>query len=223
MTNQNSELELLLDVLNTQSEAEAGGVKYIWMDENTIYRFENNRMKKVSAGLIKKARKLQQQQTTKTKSKRKIADDEESGALSRYGEEEEQLEEVKPKKKLKQKQQQILVDDEDELEDEPLIMKTKKNKLSRTKANVESPIDLNEYWQVKSKLEYQNQELERYKNKVSKLKQYKNIVSRLTGGEYDQPITTNNDYSQLPQQQQQQIQSESVPRHNDSLFMFNSI
>ena len=218
MTNQNSELELLLDVLNTQSEAEAGGVKYIWMDENTIYRFENNRMKKVSASLIKKARKLQQQTATKTKSKRKVADDEEEEEL------EEQLEEVKPKKKLKQKQQKLVeVEDEDELEDEqPLIMKTKKqSKLSRTKANVDSPIDLNEYWQVKSKLEYQNQELERYKNKVSKLKQYKNIVSRLTGGEYDQPITTNNDYSQQ-QQQQQQIQSE-VPRRNDSLFMFNSI
>ena len=209
----NQELELLLDVLNTQSEAEAGGVKYIWMDENTIYRFENNRMKKVSASLIKKARKLQQT-TTKTKSKRKVVDDEEE-------ELEEQLEEVKPKKKLKQKQKLVEVEDE-ELEDEqPLIMKTKR--ASRTKANVDSPIDLNEYWQVKSKLEYQNQELERYKNKVSKLKQYKNIVSRLTGGEYDQPITTNNDYSQS-QVQQQQIQSESrTPKHNDSLFMFNSI
>ena len=216
----NQELELLLDVLNTQSEAEAGGVKYIWMDENTIYRFENNRMKKVSAGLIKKARKLQQQNTTKDAKPKK--------SKQLLDEEEEEVEvEVKPKKSKR-----VLVDDESgalsrygeaEDEDEPLIVKPKKqNKLTRASktSNVESPIDLSEYWQVKSKLEFQNQELERYKNKVSKLKQYKNIVSRLTGGEYDQPITTtNNAYSQLPQQQQI---AETGPRHNDSLFMFGN-
>ena len=54
----NKELQLLAEALNNGSEAEADGVKYVFMDENTVYRFENNRMKKVAAGLIKKANKL---------------------------------------------------------------------------------------------------------------------------------------------------------------------
>ena len=70
-----SELELLIDVLTNQTESEADGVKYIYMDESTVYRFENNKMKKVSASMLKRARKsietLNKQQQKQTKSKQK--------------------------------------------------------------------------------------------------------------------------------------------------------
>ena len=115
-----------------------------------------------------------------------------------------------------------LVDVEDEeLEDEePLIMKTKKNKLSRTKANVDSPIDLNEYWQVKNKNEYMNNEIERLNNKVNKLKHYKTIVNKLTGGEYDPVIPDSSSTistTQVPATASKNNFSRSI---NDNLFMF---
>ena len=59
-----SELNLLIECINTEGEAEDGGIKYIYMDADTIYRFENNRMKKISKTLINKARKQIQSQNT---------------------------------------------------------------------------------------------------------------------------------------------------------------
>ena len=52
------DLQLLVETLQNKQEAEADGVKFIYMDDSTIYRFENNRMKKVSAALLKKANKF---------------------------------------------------------------------------------------------------------------------------------------------------------------------
>lgn len=239
----NGEMNLLIDVLNTQTEAESGGVKYIFMDENTIYRFENNRMKKVSAALIKKARRLQQssereelssksagKKSGKIKKSDKRFNDEDDDEDNNN--EEEDDDEYKPRKKsIKKKQQRNNIIDEDEDDEDNnninimKMVKTgrRKDKLSSLKQPI-SDVDLNEYWQVKNKLEYQNLELERYKNKVSKLKQYKNIVSRLTGGEYDQPV--NIDFEQQQQQQtpnQQLIQTDEYNRkmRNDGLFIFN--
>ena len=206
--NMNDELILINEVLNNQTEAENNGVKYIYMDENTIYRFENNKMKKISSAMIKRAKKLTnkpKKQLTKTN----ISDDDE---------ENEPIDEpvIKPKKKLTKKQ---LIDyenndDDDESEpiDEPVIKPkkqlTKKQLIKSTTPN-ENNIDLNEYWQTKSKLDYQQLELERYKNKVNKLKHYKLIVNKLTGGEYD---NTNN--------QPQTIVNEPINRVNDNLFIY---
>lgn len=196
-----SELQLIHDVLESQTEAEKDGVKYIYMDENTIYRFENNKMKKVSAALIKKAKEQKEMKKVKKVKKSKApveveVEVEESKALSRYGEEEdseqeegeEQLEPVQPVKTKKPKQKKL------------------QQRRSIPASQPVQDIDLNEYWQTKSKLEYQQRELERLNGKINKLKQYKSIVNRLTGSEYDQPETP--------------PQIAESKRYNDSLFMF---
>ena len=200
-----SELELLIDVLNNQTESEADGVKYIYMDESTVYRFENNKMKKVSASMLKRARKsietLNKQQSKQKKpvKPKQQPVEEESEALSRYGEEideQEQIDEV-----------------EEPIEEPKPIKKQIKREPSRKPINEtqQQNIDLSEYWQTKARLEYQEQELNRYKSKVDKLKHYKSIVNRLTGGEYD----SSNEYVQPVQQQQQ-----PTSKRNDSLFLF---
>lgn len=193
-----SELQLLAEVLQTQTEAEAGGVKYIYMDENTIYRFENNKMKKVSAALIKKAQKAQQQQQNEVKKEKK---------------EKKQKKKQQPQPVIEEEEEQSEEETENEVLPQPKQKREKKIKQKPTRNinAVDSPIDLNEYWQVKSKLEYQDKELERLTGKIHKLKQYKNIVSRLTGGEY------NTEY--VEPQTQQQIEP-PTSRRNDSLFMF---
>lgn len=206
----NKELQLLVETLNNGSEAEADGVKYIYMDENTVYRFENNRMKKVAAGLIKKANKIiktQQQQP-----KQQYADDEDDEDLQ-----------PKPKPKKKQsnpKTSRYLEPDDEEGEqledDEPDEKPIKKinKRLKKDVSNLAVPnVDLNEYYHTKNKLEFMALELDRLNNKVSKLKQYKSIVNKITGGEYDQS-------SQYETQQPTQAEPTNVKRYNDGLFMF---
>ena len=221
----NKELQLLVETLNNGSEAEADGVKYIYMDENTVYRFENNRMKKVAAGLIKKANKLIKAQQQQPK-QQQYADDE-SGALSRYGEDDEDLP-PKPKPRKKQtapKPPRYLEPDDDEAEpvddeeDEKPIKRINK-RLKKDASNSAAPnVDLNEYYHTKNKLEFMTLELDRLNNKVSKLKQYKNIVNKITGGEYDQPLQYN-DQQQIAQAEPPQLTQTTSKRYNDSLFMF---
>lgn len=204
----NKELQLLVETLNNGSEAEADGVKYVYMDENTVYRFENNRMKKVAAGLIKKANKIikaQQQQP-----KQQCADDEDD-------------EDLQPKPKTKKKQSKtpryLEPDDEGEqLEDDEPDEKPIKKINKRLKKDVPTVpnVDLDEYYHTKNKLEFMTLELDRLNNKVSKLKQYKSIVNKITGGEYDQPQQYE---TQQPTQAEQQQQN-NVKRYNDGLFMF---
>lgn len=189
-----SEIDLLRQCINEEGEAEAGGVKYIWMDENTVYRFENNRMKKVSKQLINKARKSN-----------------------------EQANEVKPKpkkQKVKAKQPDVEViesdaEAEEECEEEVIVKpkaKTVKQKIKQQQVKQPAAypnVDLDEYYNNKHKMEYMNLEITRLNNKISRLKQYKNIVNKLTGGEIDD----------IKDDQPQQ--SVSIGRkNNDSLFMF---
>lgn len=202
----NKELQLLVETLNNGSEAEADGVKYIYMDENTVYRFENNRMKKVAAGLIKKANKIikaQQQQP-----KQQNTDDEDD----------EDLPKPKPKKKQSNPKPPRYLEPDDEegeqLEDDEPDEKPIKKINKRLKKDVSNPnVDLNEYYHTKNKLEFMTLELDRLNNKVSKLKQYKSIVNKITGGEYDQP-------SQYEPQQPTQATPTNTKRYNDGLFMF---
>ena len=204
----NKELQLLVEALNNGSEAEADGVKYIYMDEHTVYRFENNRMKKVAAGLIKKANKIIK---TQQQGERVDEDDEDP--------------QPKPKPKKKQpKPSRCLETDDDEGEqdddeepepdDKPIKKVTK-----RLKKEINNPapnVDLNEYYHTKNKLEFMTLELDRLNNKVSKLKQYKSIVNKITGGEYDQPPQYE---PQQPTQAEPQ-QPANAKRYNDGLFMF---
>lgn len=203
----NKELQLLVEALNNGSEAEADGVKYIYMDEHTVYRFENNRMKKVAAGLIKKANKIIK---TQQQGERVDEDDEDPQPKP------------KPKKKQPKPSRCLETDDEGEQDDDeepepddkPIKKVTK-----RLKKEINNPapnVDLNEYYHTKNKLEFMTLELDRLNNKVSKLKQYKSIVNKITGGEYDQPPQYE---PQQPTQAEPQ-QPANAKRYNDGLFMF---
>jgi len=211
----NSELNLLSEALSTQGEAESGGVKYIYMDESTIYRFENNRMKKVSAAMIKKAHKLLESQGSlpndvkepKKKATRgkvkKVVQEPEPETEDEQEEEEEDDEPAPPPKKAKKQAAP------------PPPKKTRTPKVD-TSAN----IDLNEYYNNKNRMEYMSLEIDRLTNKVNKLKQYKSIVNKITGGEYEAPEVQYNQQPQYQEQQQYQEQSNRGRKINDSLFDF---
>lgn len=211
----NKELQLLAEALNNGSEAEADGVKYVFMDENTVYRFENNRMKKVAAGLIKKANKI-----NKTRQQGERVDEVDDDPPPK----------PKPKKKQPKPSRSLEADDDDgeqadDEESEPDAKPIKKiNKRLKKEVNTTPTVDLNEYYHTKNKLEFMTLELDRLNNKVSKLKQYKSIVNKITGGEYDQPAQYNEPQErgalapQPPQSESQQ--SANGKRYNDGLFMF---
>ena len=211
----NKELQLLAEALNNGSEAEADGVKYVFMDENTVYRFENNRMKKVAAGLIKKANKL-----IKVRQQGERVDEVDDDPPPK----------PKPKKKQPKPSRSLEVDDEegeqaDDEESEPDAKPIKKiNKRLKKEVNNSSPtVDLNEYYHTKNKLEFMTLELDRLNNKVSKLKQYKSIVNKITGGEYDQPAQYNEPQERgalAPPSQAEPQQTANGKRYNDGLFMF---
>lgn len=208
-----SEIQLLRECLNSQSEAEAGGVKFVWMDDNTVYRFENNRMKKVSKALINKAKKADIPTNPKRgrKTKQMVVDEEEEN-------EEQEIEPIKPTKTIKRVKQPkpIYEDDEQEQEqeqDEPIkpIKPTKRTRQSKPDTNPAN-IDLNEYYHNKNKMEFMQQEMERMNKKITKLKQYKSMFNRLNGGEYDIQDT-----QQIAQPKQSMPENTKII--NDSLFM----
>lgn len=208
----NKELQLLAEALNNGSEAEADGVKYVFMDENTVYRFENNRMKKVAAGLIKKANKI-----NKTRQQGERVDEVDDDPPPK----------PKPKKKQPKPSRSLEADDDDDEqadaeESEPDAKPIKKiNKRLKKEVNNTTPtVDLNEYYHTKNKLEFMTLELDRLNNKVSKLKQYKSIVNKITGGEYDQPAQYEQQALASPPPQAESQQTANGKRYNDGLFMF---
>lgn len=197
------ELNLLVEAINN-GEAEGEGIKFIVMDENTIYRFENNKMKKVSATLLKRAKKI-------------IQDSDKPAA------------QPKPKRATKAKKAVDVEEEEQEPEDEPEpepeeVIKPIKPKRTTKPATPKKPansayeIDLNEYWHTKNKLEFMELENTRLNNKVSKLKQYKGVLNKLMGSEYE-PTPTLISSSQASQQPQF-TSNETSKKYNDSLFMF---
>ena len=201
-----SEIQLLAECLSTQGEAESDGVKYIYMDDSTVYRFENNRMKKVSAAMLKRASKLM---STQGNLPNDIAD-----------------KQVKPKrtskKAAKVKPQPAEEEDEgeDELEQElpPPPPPTKKKPTRQPKPKQDTAAansDLNEYYNNKAKMDYMTMEIERLNSKVTKLKQYKSIVNKITGAEYD-PLPQ--EVNQQPAEQAVQQQERQQPRRGGSLF-----
>lgn len=208
-----SEIQLLRECLNSQSEAEAGGVKFVWMDDNTVYRFENNRMKKVSKALINKAKKADIPTNSKRgrKAKQLMENEEEEN-------EEQEIEPIKPTKPTKRTKQTKPIYDEDEQEQEqdeqePIkpIKPAKRTRQSKPDTNPAN-IDLNEYYHNKNKMEFMQQEMERMNKKITKLKQYKSMFNRLNGGEYDIQDT-----QQIAQPKQSMPENTKII--NDSLFM----
>ena len=227
-----SELNLLIECINTEGEAEDGGIKYIYMDADTIYRFENNRMKKISKTLINKARKqIQSQNTLKqlNQSQESIESESVKPAKSKRP--------AKPKTR-DSKRYPYLVDsttndddndddnindnDDDDDEYEQPQIKPKRTpkqrvKSTRNEINTFNPnINLDEYYNNKNKMEYMNLEITRLNNKVDKLKQYKAIVNKLTGNEFDFDIPQ----TQVAQSQPSYQQLQNTPARNDSLFLY---
>lgn len=226
----NTEIDLLAECISSHGECDRDGVKYMYMDDSTVYRFENNRMKKVSAAMLKRANKLLTSGDNKPNKRSKKQQQHnlvnrtigEGANIQTTSEEEEELDEPQPavKKSTKRQAKPLPTDEsDDELYQPPPKPRAKP---TRIKAPVpDTPVDIAEYYNTKARMEYMSNELERYKNKVTRLKQYKSIVNKLTGGEYDPP------YQELPQQpvkqtrqQQQQPESTSLYGPNDSLFMF---
>ena len=226
-----SELDLLCECLSTEGEAEGGGVKFVWMDENTVYRFENNRMKKIGKQLLNKARKEITKRNKVQQLKEQAADDEDSEdekprkkskKVKKQDREELEDDEMFPKPKKIRRNIESIDDDFDEAEDEreenerpSKRGKKQLTKTSKTSAALPS-VDLDEYYDNKHRMEYMTLEITRLNNKIGKLKQYKSIVNKLTGGEIDD----------LPQSRQQQAPEadETAPpgkqKYNDNLFMF---
>lgn len=232
-----SELSLLIDCINTEGEAESNGIKYIYMDENTIYRFENNRMKKISKTLINKAKKQINLQNTIP-----VANDTLDEPINRVKHTSTNSKSKSNSKSRRQTPQTDLqpepddynIDDSNDLnnddeydDDEPVVkqsqqQRSKQHKRSankQLKSNIDvvdhPSINLDEYYNNKNQMKYMNLEITRLNNKIDKLKQYKAIVNKLTGNEFDY---------EPPQQQYQSAQPTSAQptsRYvNDSLFMY---
>lgn len=235
-----SELEAISQALSN-GEAEFGTAKFIQMDDDTVYRFENNRMKKVSKTTINKAKKLAA----------KLAQNQGMGN-GEFGDGEEQTtpssKRTKKQTKKTKRQQIVASDDENEddgegeggmmnesiEEDEP-IPQPKPRKQTRTKGcrNAIVPdVDLNEYYNMKNKLEYMSQDNERLNQKVKKLRTYKELFNKVSGFEYEcnDYIPPSMNQSAQPQQQAMN-QSQAQPQtqtfgysvnkngHRDDLFM----
>lgn len=207
-----SDIQLLRECLNSQSEAEAGGVKFVYMDDNTVYRFENNRMKKVSKALINKAKSADN--ATKTKRGRKSMKQIMENDDMEEEQEQEQEEIIKPSKQVRRaKQPKPIIEEEEEQEE--MIKPTKQVKRAKQpKTDINAAnIDLNEYYHTKNKMEFMTQEMERMNKKITKLKQYKSMFNRLNGGEYD-----------IQDTQQMTQPKQTIPDNakiiNDNLFMY---
>ena len=209
----NSELNLLAEALSTNGEAENNGVKYIYMDDSTVYRFENNRMKKVSAAMIKKANKLLETQgslpnTTPSPTAKK--------STKRTKQQQQAPPPPPPEEQAEEED-----DDEEQPAPPPPPKPAKRAKATKRQTAVADTgaanIDLNEYYNNKNRMEFMTMEIDRLNNKISKLRQYKSIVNKITGGEYEAP-----DYQpQLQPQQQQPQQFQQQPRQIcDTLFQF---
>lgn len=235
-----SELEAISQALSN-GEAEFGTAKFIQMDDDTVYRFENNRMKKVSKTTINKAKKL----AAKLAQSQALGND---GGLDGDDPPTQSSKRTKKQTKRTKKQQIVASDDENEddgegeggmmnesiEEDEP-IPQPKPRKQTRTKTSrnaIVPDVDLNEYYNMKNKLEYMSQDNERLNQKVKKLRTYKELFNKVSGFEYEcndyMPQSMNQQQGQQQQgqpQQQQQPQTQtfgySVNKngHRDDLFM----
>ena len=226
-----SEIELLCQAIQSQDSVENNGIKFLYMDENTIYRFQNNKMKPISKTLLNKAKKIIQQQSSPPTTKPKRG---------------------KGKKNISAQQQQEMNDSDDEVndenenmnesedEDEMVVVATppKQTKQSRTQAsrqNIQSSksskpkqpkndfipygeINLDEYYNNKNRMEYMSREMERLNQKITKLKQYKHLVNKITGGGEIDDLPSNTQ-SQMLDEQQTQSRTSTSRQINDSLFM----
>ena len=234
----NNEIDLLCQAIQSQDSVENNGVKFLYMDENTIYRFQNNKMKPISKTLLNKAKKLINQQTQpaettkpkRGKGKKATRQQQIKEAIESETEEsedgdfdesaDEEMDEMiinqqsKPSKQTnKQAKRKAL----DEASKQPSKQTSKQtSKQQRNELIPYGEIDLNEYYNNKNRMEFMTREMDRLNQKITKLKQYKHLVTKITGGGEIDDLPTN---TQPYDQETTQLRATATRQVNDSLFM----
>ena len=244
----NEELILLNQCLNSEGEADNGTVKFVYMDDSTVYRFENNRMKKVSKTLINKAKKLNNQQNveqnvdksskrTKSIKSSQCSATHKSIKSKQVIQQQEDEEEDYVLQQQDEEQDYVLQQQEDESNQSiPLSARNSTNIKkcaeiakpirSKSKKAIDSSnnnaysFDINDYYDNKYKLEYMNREVERLNNKVERLRQYKKLVNKLSGVDYDEPAYDSSIPQQSLQSNRRTTNSSVSSKYNDSLFLY---
>ena len=223
-----SELDLLCQAIQTQDTVEAGDVKFLYMDENTIYRFQNNKMKPISKTLMNKAKKLIANQSKPLAKARNPRARKSARQTAPIYEDEEEQDDIEPHNQTYQYEDENTppLNEPHNEEPPPQPRKPQPRKPSRNTPRIttDAPpnistynIDLDEYYNNKNKMEYMAREMERMNHKITKLKQYKTLINKITGGEIDdlpqQSIDTPSYRSQQP------AYNASARVVNDNLFM----
>lgn len=230
-----SELSLLRECVSNQTETSDGVVRFIYVDENTVYRFENNKMKKVSKSLINKALSTNNKADKTIKSNKTVKKTNKIPkrvvvAESEDSDDADEL--VDETVDIKTNGNNELNDDDNANDEEDIVVvrpsKQQKRERVKQKKNVaavnsmfnEPTASIEEFYQNKYRMEYMNKELEHLTNKVNKLKQYKRIVNKLAGNEWNEQ--TEAEYNgQIGQQRLTGATTTTTqPQRNDSLFMF---
>lgn len=203
------EFDLLCEAITNEGEAKRNGVSYMYVSDNVIYRFEDGKMKKVAAKLIKKAQNSIKQQQTKQQSQNALAS---------------QTKQQQPEESTQEESTNDETPEESTQEPTPKRSKPKSSnpkppKIPTTSQHESSNLNIDEYYNNKYKLTYMEQEIERLNGKINKLKHYKHLFNRI-GGNTNEEIDELPTQKQPPQVQQvQQPEREQVQRRTD-LFMF---
>ena len=234
----NNEIDLLCQAIQSQDSVENNGVKFLYMDENTIYRFQNNKMKPISKTLLNKAKKLINQQTQpaettkpkRGKGKKATRQQQVKEVIESETEESEEDEEMeeseedemiinqqsKPSKQAKQTNKQAKREALGEASKQASKQAKQTSKQQRNEFIPYGEIDLNEYYNNKNRMEFMNREMDRLNQKITKLKQYKHLVNKITGGGEIDDLPSN---TQSYDQETTQLRATATRQVNDSLFM----
>ena len=224
-----TELDLLCECISTEGEAEGGGVKFIYMDDSTVYRFENNRMKKIGKQLINRAKRELNKRNSNpsTQSNEDDVKPKKQKQMKQSQKQKPNIRQVEDDDSDDDNQNQNDNTDDEEYQQPPPPPKMKKMKqpkrsMDRSAHAIEPTIDLDEYYSNKHKMAYMTSEIDRLNSKIGKLKQYKSIVNKLTGGEIDDLPGTSPQVKQPKNNMQYDAQQAAYNNSvNDSLFMFD--
>lgn len=207
------EFDLLCEAITNEGEAKRGGVSYMYVSDNTIYRFEDGKMKKVAAKLIKKAQNSLKQPTQSPKQSPKQNKQKQQSTDESTTEQptDESTTEEQPTDESTEEQQQTPQPKRKNVRNQ--------NPTPKPPKIPSSNINIDEYYNNKYKLSYMEQEIDRLNGKITKLKHYKQLFNRI-GGNTNEEIDELPTQKQPPQVQQvQQPEREQTQRRTD-LFMF---
>lgn len=209
------EFDLLCESITNEGEAKRNGVSYMYVSDNVIYRFEDGKMKKVAAKLIKKAQNSIKQQQSKQQTKQQTKQTESSQSPDEQTESTpDEQPESSPDEQNEQPPQRS------KAKTQP---KSNNPKPPKTSTSSSSNLNIDEYYNNKYKLTYMEQEIERLNGKINKLKHYKHLFNRIGGNVNDEidelPTRQSSSTSQVQQIEQTQNEQPQPQRRTD-LFMF---